>query len=109
MMELQKDKYGIPVYPDVAYINQRGEVAVKRWNPAAGWNRTEHLLACAHYTLQGAEILKKTEAELHDARPTEGHPDTYMVAKLCHKAAIAFSEGDNAAMLYAKKYNRRKP
>lgn len=98
---MDKDKHGIPVYPDVARLDQYGEVAMKRFNPRVGWNRTEHLLATAHYILQGNEIVKAVDRHIKDQSiPIE----TFFLSKLCHKAAIAFTEAGNAENQYRAKY-----
>lgn len=97
---METDKHGIPVYPDVARIDQYGEVAVKRFNPNVGWNRTEHLLAIAHYILQGKKILEAANKAIEAGKETE----TFLLSKLCHKAAISFTEAGNAEEQYRTKY-----
>ena len=100
-MALQKDKHGITVLPDVARIDQYGEVAVKRFNPRVGWNQTEHFIVRAHYVIQGKEILA---AALRHIKLKDTPIDTLLLSKLCHKAANAFLESDKACSSYKKKY-----
>ena len=100
---MEKDRYGIKLYADVARIDQYGEVAVKRYNPRVGWNRTEHLLCIGHYALQGKEILDAVSRHL---KANNIPIDTFFLSKLCHKAAIAFTEAGNAETEYRKQYGR---
>lgn len=96
---MESDKHGIPFYPDVSRIDQYGEVAVKRFNPRVGWNRTEHLLLIPHYQLLGKKILDVLYQYIE-----AGNTETFLLSKLCHKAAVAFTEAGNAESAYAKKY-----
>lgn len=96
---MDKDKHGIPVYPDVARLDQYGEVAVKRFNPRVGWNRAEHYILIPHYKLLGKKILDAMYGYIES-----GETETFLLSKLCHKAAIAFTEAGNAENQYRAKY-----
>jgi hypothetical protein len=98
-MEKKTDKHGITVLPYVSRIDQYGEVAVKRFNPRVGWNRSEHILLIANYKILGKRILDAMYQYI-DA----GNHDTFLLSKLCHKGAVAFTEAGNAEHAYEKKY-----
>ena len=96
---METDKHGIPIYPDVSRLDQYGEVAVKRFNPRVGWNRTEHAFLVPHYKLLGKKIIDAMYGYIE-----AGNSETFLLSKLCHKAAIAFTEAGNAETAYEKKY-----
>ena len=98
-MEKQKDKHGITILPDVSRLDQYGEVAVKRFNPRVGWNRSEHILLIANYKILGKRILDTMSYYIE-----AGNHETFLLSKLCHKAAVAFTEAGNAETAYEKKY-----
>ena len=100
----QTDKYGIEIFPNVARVDQYGEVAVKRFLPSCVLNRSNHLLVVNEYGLQGLAIIEEVKKEIETAISEKKQIDTFLLSRLCHKAANAFLESDKAGALYSKKY-----
>ena len=89
-----QDKNGVDVYTDVAYINQRGDVAIKNY-PDVFWarrTRSEIYLLDAHYVLQGVAIMKRANWFNRDGIVKNGL--NRQIALMLRKAADAFDAAE---------------
>lgn len=90
VVQLPSDKNGIRLFPDVAYLNGYGEIAIRRFSPTRKRSVSLSILS-ANYSWQGIEITNSIQSIVF-GRSTE---KMKIAELLCRKAAGAFAEAAN--------------